>query len=114
MAELSSGPEAENWVSRGLPSLLNPKYVAHLKYHRFYQVNTAVIADPSLFRLSHYQQTVSPCPKLKPDYIIPYCQLCTCLEDGILAPGSAKSPLALGYPLTPTRCCFFLAMPPGT
>ena len=101
VAELSSGPEAENWVPQGLPSLLNPKYVTYLKDHRFYQVNTAFIADPSfLFHLSHYQQTVSPCPKLKPDSIIPYCQLYTCLEDGILAlPGSSKSPLVVWHPL---------------
>lgn len=57
VAELSSGPKAENWEPQGLPSLLNPKYETYLKYHGFYQVNTAFIADPSLFHLSHYQQT---------------------------------------------------------
>lgn len=100
VAEPSSGSEAENWEPQGLPSLLNPKYVTYSKYHGVYQVNTAFLADPALVHLSHYQQTVSPWPKLKPDHIIPYCQLCTCLEDGILAlPGSTKSPLVVWHPL---------------
>lgn len=98
VAELSSGPKAENWEPQGLPSL-NPKYETYLKYHGFYQFNTGFIADPSLFHLSHYQQ-ISPWPKIKLDHIIPYCQLCTCLEDGILAlPGSIKSPLVVWHPL---------------